>query len=43
MWYEYDTAKPVAKKIKGVTKKESKNEPAGVVLHPISGIKIYWA
>jgi hypothetical protein len=48
MWMNYNTNDTVAKKIKGVSAKDSiaqakRDGGAGVVEHPVTGERIYWS
>lgn len=44
MWYKYETAEKIGKRIAGISKKESikADNASGVVTHPKTGEKIYW-
>lgn len=47
MWRNYETNKEIAKRIPGITKRESLEASkhdggCGVVLHPATGKRIYW-
>jgi len=44
MWMSYNENKPVAKKIKGISKKQSikADNASGVVKHPATGELIFW-
>ena len=47
MWYDYQTGNKIAKRINGITAKESieaakHDGGCGVVSHPVTGESIYW-
>lgn len=48
MWYLYDTAESIARRIRGISKRDSieaakHDGGCGVVTHPVTGQRIYWA
>ena len=44
MWYKYETAEKIGKRIVGIRKEESIKafNDSGVVRHPKTGERIYW-